>query len=392
MGTLHIPLETLLRELGAEVVVPPPCSQRTLELGVRLAPESACLPLKVSLGNFLEAEERGAEAVVMAGGSGPCRFGYYAQVERQMLEAAGSRLSFVVLEPPHGRLPELVAELRRWLPGFTVWRFWQAFRQAWPKVVAIDRVEQAVQKVRAREAVTGAADGVFARFLEECRRAESPRGVRAAVRRALEELEAVPKSSRRPLRVGVVGEIYTVLEPFVNLDTERRLGRLGVEVVRRLFLGDWIREHLFRLRVEGERKRLRRLAHPHLNHFVGGHGLESVGHTVEFALNGLDGVIQIAPLTCMPEIVAESVLPEVTEVYGVPVLTLFVDEHTGEAGLQTRLEAFVDLMAGRASRVDGLQPLCYDKLNVFGRTRDEAPGHGAHQRPQSPRDRGMRRG
>jgi benzoyl-CoA reductase/2-hydroxyglutaryl-CoA dehydratase subunit BcrC/BadD/HgdB len=51
----------------------------------------------------------------------------------------------------------------------------------------------------------------------------------------------------------------------------------------------------------------------------------------------------------MPEIVAEAVLSEVSEVHGLPVLTLFLDEHTGEAGLQTRLEAFVDLLAGRAA-------------------------------------------
>ena len=28
----------------------------------------------------------------------------------------------------------------------------------------------------------------------------------------------------------------------------------------------------------------------------------------------------------------------------IPILSLVLDEHTGEAGLQTRLEAFVDLL------------------------------------------------
>ncbi|MGE5552639.1 MAG: acyl-CoA dehydratase activase-related protein [Betaproteobacteria bacterium] len=354
MGTLYVPVETLLLDLGAEVVVPPPCTQRTLELGTRIAPEGACLPLKVGLGNFLEASEQGAEAVVMAGGSGPCRFGYYAQVQREVLQALGCDLEMIVLEPPQGNLRLLLDTVRRWIPSFTLRRFGRAFQLAWTKVLAIDGVERAVQATRAVEAQSGLADAIFNRFLQACRQADSPQRVRTLEAAAIEELEALPRRAGPVLRVGVVGEIYTVLEPFVNLHTERRLGRLGVRVVRRLFLGDWIKEHLFRFRLREERRRLAELAGPHLNYFVGGHGLETVAHSVEFAREGVDGVVQLAPLTCMPEIVAETVLPEVSETYGLPTLTVFLDEHTGEAGLQTRLEAFVDLLSGRAARVDGL--------------------------------------
>jgi predicted nucleotide-binding protein (sugar kinase/HSP70/actin superfamily) len=161
---------------------------------------------------------------------------------------------------------------------------------------------------------------------------------------------------REPLAViGVVGEIYTVLEPFVNLNAEKRLGAMGIEVRRKLFISDWIREHLFRFKVKTERAALEELAWPFLNGFVGGHGLESVAHTVQFAREGTDGVIQLAPLTCMPEIVAETVLPDVSSSYNIPVLTVFLDEHTGEAGLVTRLEAFTDLLKSRRARVADAQ-------------------------------------
>ena len=52
----------------------------------------------------------------------------------------------------------------------------------------------------------------------------------------------------------------------------------------------------------------------------------------------------------MPEIVAQSILPKVSEHYGVPILTLVVDELTGEAGYQTRVEAFVDMVKRRKRR------------------------------------------
>ena len=55
----------------------------------------------------------------------------------------------------------------------------------------------------------------------------------------------------------------------------------------------------------------------------------------------------ILPFTCMPEVVAQAILPAVSQDLDLPILSLVVDEHTGEAGFQTRLEAFVDLISRR---------------------------------------------
>ncbi len=141
-----------------------------------------------------------------------------------------------------------------------------------------------------------------------------------------------------------------VLEPYANYDVERQLGLLGVEVTRSIFLSEWINEHLF-----GGLLRIGSLDHAkaasgYLNAFVGGHGRETVGATVHFAGQGYDGVVQVAPLTCMPEIVAHSVLPAVTRDYGIPTLSLYLDEQSGAAGIMTRLEAFVDLLEARRLR------------------------------------------
>lgn len=52
----------------------------------------------------------------------------------------------------------------------------------------------------------------------------------------------------------------------------------------------------------------------------------------------------------MPEIVAERILPALEWDFIIPVLTLIIDEMTGEAGYLTRLEAFVDLLDRRKER------------------------------------------
>jgi len=68
----------------------------------------------------------------------------------------------------------------------------------------------------------------------------------------------------------------------------------------------------------------------------------------------------------MPEIVAASVLPKVQEAYKVPIMTLIVDEHTGQAGMQTRLEAFVDLLE-RANIEPGIEHKRGDVLSIGAR-------------------------
>lgn len=55
-----------------------------------------------------------------------------------------------------------------------------------------------------------------------------------------------------------------------------------------------------------------------------------------------DGIIHLAPLTCMPEVIAQNIMPFTKE--NIPVLTIVCDELMGKAGVLTRVEAFVDLL------------------------------------------------
>jgi predicted nucleotide-binding protein (sugar kinase/HSP70/actin superfamily) len=74
MGFLNVTAKALFESFGLEVVVPPPCTKKTLSLGTKHAPEFACLPLKINIGNYIEAIEMGADTIIMGGGVGPCRF------------------------------------------------------------------------------------------------------------------------------------------------------------------------------------------------------------------------------------------------------------------------------------------------------------------------------
>lgn len=341
MGQMNIAVKSFLWELGAEPIEPPPITKRTMELGVKYAPEFACLPLKVNLGNHLEALEQGADLILMAGGIGPCRFGYYAEVQREILRDLGYDMQMLTIEPS----PWQIYRSFNVLSGkrIPLTRLYRILRYVMEKILAVDELERVCQKVRPRTTRYTELNLRFRNLLQQMEEATTVESVQRVKRDGIEYLMELkePVDEREIIHVGVVGEIYLALEPFVNLYIEERLGKLGVQVHRELFLGHWILDHILR-RVD--RTAYLEAAAPYLNQMIGGHGQETVGQTVLYAREGLAGVVQVAPFTCMPEIVAESILPMVSRKEGIPILSLFFDEHSGEAGVQTRVEAFVDLV------------------------------------------------
>ena len=136
-----------------------------------------------------------------------------------------------------------------------------------------------------------------------------------------------------------------VLEPFSNLDVEIELGKLGVEVRRSTFISGWTKFNWF-LNPLGmdEKDRIHRAAMPYLKRDVGGDGWETVGEKVLHA-GEYDGIVHLAPFTCMPEIIAQNIMPSTRE--NIPVMTILCDEQLAKPGILTRLEAFVDLLERR---------------------------------------------
>lgn len=349
MGTLAIVLKALFGNLGCQVLVPPPTTKHTMELGMRFSPETVCLPFKLMLGNFIEALEQGADTIVTCGGVGPCRLGYYSVIQQQILEQLGYRSTILTIEPS---LVDVYKQLKTIAPRAGWGQIYNAFRVAGAKMNLLDDVGRAVNSLRAHEAVPGSVNSLWEQAVLAIDLAETCQDLGDLRQELLQKLEAVKTSTaKEPLRVAIVGEIYVMLEPFVNQNLERCLGNMGVEVCKTMFLSDYVKGHVLRRQKYVEiYRRLEALANPYLSHYVGGHGQKSIAYTLLKKQQGYDGIIQVYPFTCMPEVVAKNILPKVSQDIGMPVLTLAYDEQTGEAGIRTRLEAFIDLLQYRQAK------------------------------------------
>ncbi|MFC2014692.1 acyl-CoA dehydratase activase-related protein [Chloroflexota bacterium] len=343
MGNLYIPLKTMFERLDIDFVIPPLTNRHTMSLGVKYSPEGLCIPFKLTLGNLIEVAELGADTLLVPSGYGTCRLGYYARTQEQILQELGYNIEMIHLGVSEHKFFGLLKIVKH-LAGNAPWtKIISAFRFGMKKLNTLDRMERLVQKVRAVELEKGTANQLYSKVVKAIDEADDYGSLRAVEETYISQLERVDKDSQvRPLIVGVVGEFYVVLEPFSNFDMETELGKLGVEVRRTTFMSEWTKFSLF-LNPLGikEKDRIHKAALPYLKRDIGGDGWESIGekvlHNKEY-----DGIVHLAPFTCMPEIIAQNIMPTTSE--NIPVLTILCDEQMSKTGMLTRLEAFVDLL------------------------------------------------
>ncbi len=348
MGYSYIAFKMLLNDLGYEPIVPPEPSKRTMDLGVRYSPEFACIPFKVLLGTYLEAIEMGAQMAISSGGMGPCRAGYYGVMHEKIINDLGHDFKIHIFEPPQVNYLDFFNRLKELKPRRVSWRtFIQLIKKGYRKLEALDEMEYLMYEVMPHEIKKGETAHVFKdvlKIIDEAQTIEEIEDARWECRKIITD---VPQDKTRvPLKIGIIGEIYVVLEPAVNFYIQKTLGEMGVYTDRSIWLTSYTQKNIFVEGKIGERD-IHKMAHPYLNELIGGHGINSIGEIVIYAEEGYDGVIQLAPFSCIPEIMAKGIVPRVSREEGIPVMTIFIDEQTAAAGVLTRLEAFLDLLQRR---------------------------------------------
>lgn len=80
---------------------------------------------------------------------------------------------------------------------------------------------------------------------------------------------------------------------------------------------------------------------------------EIVGSALHFLRGHAEGVIHLVSFECGPDSLIQSLIEfENRNLLSIPYVPLVLDEHTGEAGLVTRLEAFVDMVVRKPDNVN----------------------------------------
>ena len=326
--------------LGCKYVMPPALTKRTMELGTRYSPDFVCTPFKTILGSMMEALEAGADTLLMT--HGLCRLGYYGELLEQILRDLGYQFDFINLSDyDMSKKKEYIKIVRRFNPKVNPARFLAEFMEGLRMVEYLDEITNEYYQNCGFDATNGDYKRAYRNFLTAMYTAQSRSDVETGYRTAKQAMQAVPLDKpRRPLRVGVVGEFYTVMDAFSNLEVEQKLADMRVEIHR------WMNVTNQFLRYNGQKNmhvKIRDLC----QYEMGPTATANIWWARECAERGFDGIIHIKSASCTPEIDVMPVLQNISADYKIPVLYLTYDAQTSDVGLMTRLEAFYDMIAMR---------------------------------------------
>ncbi|HBE78718.1 MAG TPA: hypothetical protein DDW65_13230 [Firmicutes bacterium] len=327
---------------GHEVVMPSPPTQSTLELGVKYSPEFICLPFKVILGSYLEAITRGAELVVTSGGIGACRAGYFGDLSEKILRQLGYNTRVLVFDSFIKEFPEFYRQAREVRNHCSLIRALSILNLTFHLIYALDQYEKKINQLRPYEVVRGASNRKWLEIQKLIGASNSLNELKINIKEAERIISEIAVAPRNDLiQVGLVGEIYMVMESAINQEIENKLADMGVAVTRYRNISHWLKYCIrpnFPILKKADR---------YLHYELGGHERENIGYMIQYKELGYDGIIHLLPFGCMPELVTQTIIPQLSKDLDIPILSLSLDEQSGWLNNQVRLEAFVDLLKNR---------------------------------------------
>ncbi|NLW74207.1 MAG: hypothetical protein GX057_04845 [Clostridiales bacterium] len=342
VGNYCVVIENMLRHIfkNHKILVPPAITKKTLELGSKYSPDFVCVPFKYNLGNFIEALEAGANVLLQSGGG--CRYGYYAEIQEQILRDLGYEFDFIRLFAKDMNARTLYRTAKRYGTNLSILGVAYYVLLATQMVRKLDLIEAYIRENIGFEVVPGSFERLHKAFLQSLKDVDNFRQLNVVYRDYLRKFKDLKVDKPQDcLKVGLVGELYTLMEPFSNYFIERELAKNRIQVSR------YITATFLLFDKPKLRPKILAAAGKYLKYHLGADGTDSVERSMALAERGYDGLIHIKPFGCIPEINAMPVLQNISRDYKIPILYFSFDSQTSELGVKTRLEAFYDMLMMR---------------------------------------------
>ncbi len=319
--------QAFFQALGAEVVVSPPTARPAVEAGLARMVAETCLPVKVYCGHVRHLRELGVDCVFVPAiratepGLFNCsKFLGLPDLIRATVEDCPPLLEIDIdVGQGRGALRRAIYHLGRpftWSPL----HIRKAALAAWEAHLGYQALMRE-RKLTPPEAIEGSGGEGHA-------------------------LDSRCLPDTGSLVIAVVGHPYCLYDSYINHDLLSRLRRMGVRVITPEMAP-----------AQGLEMGIRRLAC--FKYWV--YEAEVTGAAGYYLEDpSVNGVIAVVVFGCGPDSTMLDVVQRAARRQEKPYMGLVLDEHTGEAGLVTRLEAFVDMItrrrvAGRPRVVGGTE-------------------------------------
>ena len=330
--------------LGAEVVLSPPTNKAILAEGLKIAVDETCLPVKVAFGHVKALVDK---------------------VDYLFLPRLVSISPREYICPKFLGLPDMIRHSIKNLPPTIVVNFdnykkekdiYKAFYQTgrfftnnplririayWKACLAQRNYWFLMEQGYTPERAFLLCENMLSDMLPSLSYEQKTIKQKPALLKTMQYLfakQSVPAQKKLPvqktLKVAVIGHPYNIYDSYISMNIMERLNSMGVETVT----AENISEQSARLEALRLPKRLFWTL-----------GQRMIGSAYKYLdSDDISGLIHISAFGCGPDSMSGDLIERQARRTGrMPFLNLTLDEHTGEAGVVTRLEAFIDMVKWR---------------------------------------------
>jgi len=310
--------ETFFVELGAEIIVSDPTNKRILDDGVKTCVDEACLPIKLFHGHVMNLMNK---------------------VDYIFIPRFTSISKKEYICPEFGGLPDMVRHTLKGLPELIDTEINMRTSDSGAIKAAVETGAKLGVGRRTSKAafVTAMESYNNFRYRELCGKGLSEADMGTVLLSVDSDKRIVPMSETVPkngMRIAVIGHPYNIHDKYISMNILGKLKKYGVDAVTI--------EMVCRSDID---RQASRLSKP----MFWNYGRNAYGASLHMAATGeIDGLICLTSFGCgIDSFVHDLIERTIRREYQIPFITITIDEHSGEAGFNTRLEAFIDMLHWR---------------------------------------------
>ncbi len=305
--------KTFLTGMGVDVETSPLTNREILSRGVEVAENDLCVPVKAFYGHCVALRDSGVDSIFVP---------RVVSVEERaytcpkflglpdMIGAVAGALDLPPLLTPRLNQREKPREFKHQLIRFACDQF------------GLGRLDAVAALENARVAQH--------RYQQELVRGRKPVDLLPGSR--FNATRSRPPAERRK-RIGLLGHPYNIYDGYITQNLIARLEELGAELV----LPEMTDHH-----------QLMRAATDVPKQLYWSYEKEIMGAINLWTENrAVDGVVYVLAFACGPDSLIQVLIEHRAREHNIPLMSLTIDEHSGEAGLVTRIEAFLDMLMRR---------------------------------------------
>ena len=298
---------TFFEELGAEIVVSDNTTKKILDDGVKSCVDEACLPVKLFYGHVINLKDR---------------------VDFLFIPRFTSVSKGEYICPKFGGLPDMVRHSFKGLPQIidTEINLRKSGSNALESVLQIGSYI-CDDRTAIKTAYKKAMDSYNA-YKREIKEGRLPCDV-------LENKKIIQRvRNGRTLNIAVIGHVYNLYDRYINMDMINKLRKEDVNVLTIEMLDN----NIINEKSDTLPKKM-----------FWNFGRKAVGSALHILdRDDIDGIIYVMTFGCgVDSFVCDLIERKVRRDSNIPFIILTIDEHSGEAGMNTRLEAFIDMIRWR---------------------------------------------